>query len=44
VNGPRHLIIASEHNQGVMLRVNLSEDYDMDHLLAAMRKLVSMDV
>lgn len=44
VNGPRHLIIASEHNQGVMLRINLTEDYDMDHLLAAMRKFVSMDV
>jgi hypothetical protein len=44
VNGPHHLIIASEHNQGVMLRVNLAEDYDMDRLLGGLRKFVSMDV
>jgi hypothetical protein len=44
VNGSHHLIIASEHNQGVMLRVNLAEDYDMDRLLGGLRKFVSMDV
>ena len=42
VNGQRHLIIASEHNQGVMLALSLSKDYDMDGLLDAMRKFVSM--
>ena len=44
VNGPRHLIIGSEHNQGVMLQVNLSQDYNMESLVGAMRKFVSMDV
>ena len=43
VNGPRHLIIASDHNQGVMLSLNLREPYDMEKLLAAMRKFVTVD-
>jgi len=42
VNGPRHLIIASEHNQGVMLALSLSKPYDMDAMLQAMKKFVSM--
>lgn len=42
VNGPRHLIIASDHNQGVMLALDLSETYDMDGLLGRMRKFVAM--
>jgi hypothetical protein len=42
VNGDHHLIIASEHNQGVMLKLNLTTPYDMDGLLQAMRKFVSM--
>ena len=42
VNGDRHLIIASEHNQGVMLALSLSEPYDMDGLLAGMHKFVSI--
>jgi hypothetical protein len=44
VNGPNHLIIASEHNQGVMLAVNLTEQYDMEGLLRGVKKFVSMDV
>ena len=43
INGPRHLIIASDHNQGVMLAMKLKERYDMDKLLDAMRKFVSVD-
>ena len=43
INGPRHLIIASDHNQGVMLALKLDKDYDMDGLLGAMRKFVSVD-
>ena len=42
VNGQRHLIIASEHNQGVMLALSLKETYDMDSVLERMRKFVSM--
>jgi hypothetical protein len=42
VNGNRHLIIASEHNQGVMLALSLSDPYDMDGLLASMHKFVSI--
>ena len=43
VNGPRHLIIASDHNQGVMLPVSLTEDYDMDSLVRQMRKFVAIE-
>jgi hypothetical protein len=42
VNGDHHLIIASEHNHGVMLELSLTEPYDMDGLLHSMRKFVSM--
>jgi hypothetical protein len=44
INGPNHLIIASEHNQGVMLSVNLAEECDMDRLVSGVRKFVAMDV
>lgn len=44
VNGPNHLIIASEHNQGVMLQLDLAKDYTMESLLGSMHKFVSMDV
>lgn len=43
-NGSRHLIIASEHNQGVFLPVNLTEKYDMDKVVESLRKFVSVDV
>ena len=32
VNGDRHIIIASDHNQGVFLPLSLSETYEMDAL------------
>lgn len=44
INGARHLIIASDHNQGVMLALKLGESYDMDGLLGRMRKFVAMNV
>lgn len=44
VNGPNHLIIASEHNQGVMLQIDVAADYNMERLLGAMHKFVSMEV
>ena len=42
INGPNHLIIASDHNQGVMLSLSLEDEYDMDGLLGRMRKFVSV--
>jgi len=42
VNGARHLIIASEHNQGVMLALSLSNTYDMEGLLGRMKRFVSI--
>ena len=44
VNGPHHLIIASEHNQGVMLGLSLSENYEMEGVLGRVRKFVAMNV
>jgi hypothetical protein len=43
-NGGHHLIIASEHNQGVFLTANLTEEYDMDKLVAGLRKFVSVEL
>ncbi len=44
VNGPQHLILASEHNQGVFLPLKLDETYDMPGLLKQIRKFVAVDV
>ena len=44
VNGEQHLIIASEHSQGVFLPLSLSEEYDMGGLVARMRKFVSVQL
>jgi hypothetical protein len=44
VNGDRHLIIASDHNQGVFLPIDLTREYSMDELVEHMRKFVSLDV
>jgi hypothetical protein len=44
VNGDRHLIIASDHNQGVFLPIDLSQTYDMNGLVGIMRKFVEVDV
>jgi hypothetical protein len=44
VNGERHLILASDHNQGVFLPIDLSDTYEMAGLVQRMVKLVSLDV
>jgi hypothetical protein len=43
VNGEKHLIIASDHNQGVFLPLNLQETADMDTLVSRLRKFVAID-
>jgi hypothetical protein len=42
VNGDKHLIIASEHNQGVFLPLNLSQKYDMPGLIRRLKKFVAI--
>lgn len=42
INGEQHLIIASDHNQGVFLKLRTDEEYDMDGLLQRMQKFVSL--
>ena len=43
VNGDRHLIIASDHNQGVFLPIDLSREYTMDELVESLTKFVAID-
>jgi len=43
-NGDRHLIMASDHNQGMFLPINLSQTYDMETLVGNLRKFVSLDL
>jgi hypothetical protein len=43
VNGDRHLIIASDHNQGVVLPLDLSQEYTMDDLVGRLQKFVAME-
>lgn len=42
VNGPRHLIIASDHNQGVFVPLDLATKYDMDAVTARITKFVAL--
>lgn len=42
VNGDQHLIIASDHNQGVFLPLSLSESYDMEGLTSRLKKFVAI--
>lgn len=44
VNGPKHLIIASDHNQGVFVRVDLAAELTLDSLTSRMRKFVSIEL
>ena len=44
VNGDHHLILASEHNQGVFLPIDLSKPCEMPELVDSIRKFVSLDV
>jgi hypothetical protein len=44
VNGEQHLILASDHSQGVFLPLELDKPYDMPRLLKRIRKFVALDV
>ena len=44
VNGPQHLILASDHNQGVFLPIELGKTYEMDQLVRRIRKFVAVAV
>lgn len=44
INGEQHLIVASDHNQGVYLPLSLSEEYTMETLAGRIRKLVALGV
>jgi hypothetical protein len=44
VNGEKHLIIASDHNQGVFLPIDLSKEYTMDELVESLTKFVALDL
>jgi len=44
VNGEQHLILASEHNQGVFLPIDLGRPYEMAELVDGIRKFVAVDV
>lgn len=43
VNGERHLILASDHNQGVFLPLKLAEKYDMGALVHSLKKFVAVN-
>jgi hypothetical protein len=43
-NGEQHLILASDHNQGVFLPLDLGQTYDMAGLVRNLRKFVAVDV
>jgi len=43
-NGDKHLILASDHNQGVFLPIDLSQKYDLDGLVARLQKYVALEV
>jgi hypothetical protein len=44
VNGDRHLILASDHNQGVFLPMDLAHSYTMPELVERIQKFVALDV
>ena len=45
VNGDKHLIIASDHNQGVFLPIDLAQTiYDRDRLVERLTKFVAIEL
>ena len=42
VNGPHHLIVASDHNQGVLVPLKLDEKYDMETVERRITKFIMM--
>lgn len=43
VNGDRHLIVASDHNQGVFLPIKTGKNYSMDDLVKRLHKFAAID-
>jgi calcineurin-like phosphoesterase family protein len=43
-NGDQHLIIASDHNQGVFLPIDLDKPYQMPELVDRIQKFVALDL
>lgn len=43
VNGERHLILASDHSQGVFLPMRLAREYTADELVERLTKFVAVD-
>jgi hypothetical protein len=41
-NGEKHLILASDHNQGVFLPIDLDKPYDMSGLIRRLKKFVAL--
>jgi hypothetical protein len=41
-NGPQHLIVASDHNHGVFVDVDLSRQYDMDQLVGRIQRFAGL--
>jgi len=44
VNGEKHLILASDHNQGVFLPLDLARPYDMAEAVRSIRKFVAVEI
>jgi len=44
LNGGKHLIIASDHNQGVFLSIDLSQQYTAEQLVERLTKFVAIDL
>ena len=44
INGQHHLIIASDHSQGVFLPLDLSEEYDVETLVGRLQKFVALSM
>jgi hypothetical protein len=44
VNGPRHLILASDHNQGMFLPIDLGRPYEMEEVVDRLRKFSAVDL
>jgi hypothetical protein len=44
VNGDRHLILASDHNQGVFLPLDLATTYTMQELVERLQKFVAVEL
>jgi hypothetical protein len=44
INGEKHLIIASDHNQGVFLPIDLAKEYTVEELAERLTKFVAVEL